>query len=117
MTRTPEYEAKTIDGKTYFSRVYPSDISRYIRHAEAFAAQFDPHDETPNVRFSMWLGESLALAWKDIAQGETLLAFRGLLQVKEYVGRIGGYPPGYIADAILALRNELEAAVQAKEAA
>lgn len=65
--------------------------------------------EPDKQRFTRWLGESLAWALAEQQAGRYREAMRGLLQAREYLGRIGGFWPSPIAhDAAIALQNELE---------
>jgi hypothetical protein len=67
------------------------------------------HDDPTRQRFTRWLGESLVWAIREYLAGRPVYAMRGLLQAKEYLGRIGGFYPSPVThDAAIALQNAIE---------
>jgi hypothetical protein len=84
------------------------DPDFYLRNLERLQEYTDVTDETRQ-RFTRWLGESLAWAIREHLAGRPVHAMRGLLQAKEYLGRIGGfYPTPVTHDAAIALQNAIE---------
>lgn len=68
--------------------------------------------EQTRARFDAWLCHALFDAWGDLAKGDAVLALRGALMAREYLGRIGGcYPSPAIHDAASALQNAIEDAI------
>ena len=98
----------------------PDDIARYKRAmAYRMSAVWGLEPATPRVlsydypsakdRYDAWLHDSLYTAFDDLEKGDVLLAFRGLLLARQYVGMCGGFNPGgHSGDAAGALRNEIE---------
>jgi hypothetical protein len=62
---------------------------------------------TPADQWRVWCADSLLWAFEEWSNGDALHAFRGLLQAKEYIGRLG-FAPGTLSDAYSVLRNLME---------
>lgn len=66
-------------------------------------------DAARRKRFTVWLAESMVWTIREIRAGRNREALRGLLQVADYCGRLGGFwPSTALADGYSALRNHFE---------
>lgn len=92
----------------------PNDRARYIGACERLLHSFGVTEENhiafqyknDKDRWSAWLAESLAYGLRD---RDRRVAVRCLLQVREYLGRLGGYwPNSNVHDAYIAFQNEVE---------
>jgi hypothetical protein len=64
-------------------------------------------------QWPVWCAHSIVRAFRDLNDGNTMFAFRGLLQAREYRGRCGGFNTAPVADALSSLQNEIETLVSA----
>lgn len=64
------------------------------------------------IHWEAWRAHSLYRAFLDLQSGETMFAFRGLLQAREYTGRCEGRGGFAIHDAMTILQNEIEDVVR-----
>lgn len=109
-------------------------LAQYARYVDSYLAslghtydtvgQYIADDETtPDARvtrFRLWIGESLRYAIQELDCGNHVegrkpdirVVLRCLLQVREYVGRVGGfYPSPHIHDTASFLQNAVESKV------
>jgi hypothetical protein len=101
---------------------FPDDWARYERMALVqlkhlgvqrldevltFGANADP-----KTRYTAWLLESCVWTIGRVREGRNDEAIRGLLQMSDYCGRIGGFWPTGLDDAFTALRNHFERALR-----
>ena len=60
-------------------------------------------------RWVSWLAESLLSGFHFLESGEIKIALRCALQVREYLGRVGGFWPNpTLHDAYIELQNQIE---------
>jgi len=95
----------------------PKHETHYSRHLlamhENIPGEF-PQETEP--RFRKWLFESLLYALAELEDGgDTVIAMRCLLQVHNYLGRLGGFWPTAVShDAAIFIQNALEDRIRAR---
>lgn len=62
----------------------------------------------PTTRFNVWLAESMLHGFRSVERGDMKQAFRAYGQVREYIGRLGGFDPLAYCDAASALKQAIE---------
>lgn len=82
-----------------------TDVATHVT-AHNFGTEFQD-------RWTAWMADTLYQALVDYSVGEWVLAFRGLLQAKEYAGRLGGFPGSELQDICIALQNAVESKIRA----
>jgi hypothetical protein len=59
-------------------------------------------------RYELWLADTIVWTMRKVRAGLLRDAFRGLLQMSEYCGRLGGWPDSTSHDCYTALMNYLQ---------